>query len=117
MKFKIFSFFSGAGFLDLGFEKEDYDIVFVNEYDKNFLKAYKFAHEKLKLKIPQYGYYCGDINDLLKGKLRQNLKEYVKEAKKDSIVGFIGGPPCPDFSVAGKNEGIIGKHGVLTNSY
>ena len=26
-------------------------------------------------------------------------------------------PPCPDFSVAGKNAGIIGKNGMLTNSY
>ena len=31
----IFSFFSGAGFLDLGFELEGhYNIVFVNEFHK-----------------------------------------------------------------------------------
>lgn len=39
-------FFSGAGFLDLGFEKEKYEVVFVNEYSNEFLKAYKFAREK-----------------------------------------------------------------------
>ena len=33
----IFSFFSGAGFLDLGFELQgNYDILFVNEYHKSF---------------------------------------------------------------------------------
>ena len=30
-KIKIFSFFSGAGFLDLGFEREKFEIVFVKE--------------------------------------------------------------------------------------
>lgn len=31
------------------------------------------------------------------------------------MVGFIGGPPCPDFSVAGKNAGANGENGRLTN--
>lgn len=117
MKIKIFSFFSGAGFLDLGFEVENYKVVFVNEFNKEFLTAYKFAHKRMNLEKPQYGYYCGDINELLRGKLRQELKKNVDEAKKTDLVGFIGGPPCPDFSVAGKNAGIVGKNGMLTNSY
>lgn len=117
MKVKIFSFFSGAGFLDLGFESENYEIVFVNEFNKEFLTAYKCAHKEMKLPKPQYGYYCGDINDLLRGELRKQLKINVQQEKIQNIVGFIGGPPCPDFSIAGKNAGIDGKHGMLTNSY
>lgn len=117
MVIKIFSFFSGAGFLDLGFESENYEIVFVNEFNKEFLNAYKYAHKKMKLPKPQYGYYCGDINDLLRGELRKQLKRNVQQTKINDIVGFIGGPPCPDFSVAGKNAGIDGKHGMLTSSY
>ena len=66
---------------------------------------------------PRWGYFCGDINDLLKGNLKKQLKNRVSEAKKEGLVGFIGGPPCPDFSIAGKNEGIDGKNGMLTNSY
>ena len=42
-KIKIFSFFSGCGFLDLGFEKNGYEIVLVNEFFKPFLDAYKYA--------------------------------------------------------------------------
>ncbi len=117
MKLKIFSFFSGAGFLDLGFEKENFEVVFVNEYNKEFLTAYKFAHNKMNIKPPQFGYYCGDINELLRGTLRKQLTERITDMKKVGLVGFIGGPPCPDFSVAGKNEGILGKNGMLTNSY
>lgn len=116
-QFKIFSFFSGAGFLDLGFEKENYEIVFVNEYSHVFLEAYRYARKQMKMNSPQLGYYCGDINKLLKGEQKVDLKKKVEKMKKEGLVGFIGGPPCPDFSVAGKNKGILGKNGMLTNSY
>ena len=33
------------------------------------------------------------------------------------LVGFIGGPPCPDFSTAGKNKGAEGENGQLTSVY
>lgn len=33
------------------------------------------------------------------------------------LIGFIGGPPCPDFSLAGKNMGEFGKNGKLTSIY
>lgn len=40
----IFSFFSGAGFLDLGFELEgQFDIVYVNEFHKDFDDIYTFV--------------------------------------------------------------------------
>lgn len=32
MDVEVFSFFSGLGFLDLGFENAGFNIVFVNEY-------------------------------------------------------------------------------------
>ena len=33
------------------------------------------------------------------------------------MVGFIGGPPCPDFSVGGKNRGTDGENGKLSQVY
>lgn len=42
----------------------------------------------------------------------------MKLAKsKYQSIGFIGGPPCPDFSVGGKNKGHEGDNGRLSNSY
>jgi DNA (cytosine-5)-methyltransferase 1 len=42
----------------------------------------------------------------------------VKSAKgSGSLVGFIGGPPCPDFSVGGKNRGQHGENGKLSQAY
>jgi len=42
----IFSFFAGSGLLDLGFEDNSFNIVFVNEFFKPFLNAYQFVREK-----------------------------------------------------------------------
>jgi len=114
---KIFSFFSGSGFLDLGFEKSGFQIELVNEYFPPFMDAYKYSREKMKMRQPQYGYFNIDINDFLLYRYEE-INNYLEEARKDgSLVGFIGGPPCPDFSVAGKNRGRNGENGKLSLSY
>ena len=116
-KIKIFSFFSGSGFLDLGFEKAGFDIVLVNEYQKSFMDAYQYSRRMMNMKKPQYGYFNIDINEFL-GKRSQELRKYVADARRDgSLVGFIGGPPCPDFSIAGKQAGKDGENGKLSLSY
>lgn len=118
MNYKIFSFFSGAGFLDYGFESEAYDVVYVNEYHKPFLDAYKYARKRLKIAKPEYGYYGGSITDFSKPELNSSLTGFVDDSRKDnSLVGFIGGPPCPDFSIAGKNRGRNGENGKLSKTY
>lgn len=114
---KIFSFFSGSGFLDLGFELSEYKIEFVNEFSESFIKAYKYSRKEMKMREPKYGYANTDINDFLLYR-EDELKGYVSDARSDgSLVGFIGGPPCPDFSVAGKQRGRNGDNGKLSLSY
>ena len=39
------------------------------------------------------------------------------DEREKKLIGFIGGPPCPDFSVAGKNIGKDGANGQLTSTY
>lgn len=55
-KISIFSFFSGIGLLDLAFEKNGYNIVFVNEYDELFLTSYQYARAQMNQHEPLYGY-------------------------------------------------------------
>ena len=114
---KIFSFFSGGGFLDLGFEKAGLEIVFVNEIHEPFLQSYRHSREKLGIKPPLLGYDNSDINEFLNGKKSNELQLNVERLKKNEVVGFIGGPPCPDFSVGGKDKGRTGKHGILSDVY
>ena len=117
----IFSFFSGAGFLDLGFELEDhYDIVFVNEFHRAFNYVYQFARQNMGLPIPIYGHHVENILHYMDGEhpeMFQALKEMVDESKQQELTGFIGGPPCPDFSVAGHNRGQDGDNGRLSGTY
>ncbi len=200
----LFSFFSGIGLLDLGFEKEDFKIVYVNESHEPFLNAYKYSRKKYffswaeipgndnvklieflkqnfcidwlkiariekidnntvirfsnekntlsirinnektkailtiddvetdqfiaekendKLNIyiiqsPKYGYFLGKIEGLLENEKKIELTNNISISRNEgNIVGFIGGPPCPDFSVGGKNNGKHGERGKLSLTY
>lgn len=116
MPIEVYSFFSGVGFLDLGFENAGFDLVSVNEYNERFLEAYQYARRN-RAHVPQYGYSHEDIRVYLSDeKWREAFPEYNNRGN-DSIIGFIGGPPCPDFSIAGKNDGEHGKNGQLTSVY
>ena len=118
-KIGIFSFFAGAGFLDFGFESTNqFETLFVNEYHKAFVDIYKASRINLGIQPPKFGYQIGDITENLTNLNSLFLLENMKEARKDhNLIGFIGGPPCPDFSVAGKNRGQNGENGKLTGTY
>ncbi len=110
----IFSFFSGSGFLDLGFENSGFDIVYVNEYHSPFMDAYKHSRRVLGHAEPKFGYDECSIEKVDMKSLNTNCLDLQN---KGQIVGFIGGPPCPDFSVGGKNKGQNGENGKLSKSY
>lgn len=69
----------------------------------------------MKIKEPEYGYFNDDICDYLEENSKLDI--LIEKDKRDSIIGFIGGPPCPDFSTAGKNKGINGDNGKLSKTY
>lgn len=116
-KLKLFSFFSGSGFLDLGFEKSGFDIDFVNEISPSFLNAYRYSRQVMELPAPRHGYHNTDITEYLTSGLEilENLMSASREG--NNLIGFIGGPPCPDFSVGGKNKGRHGENGRLSSTY
>lgn len=115
----LFSFFAGLGFLDLGFESAGCEIAFVNEKHSPFIEAYKYARQQINIRPPEYGYSEEDITNYVDDpKKTRRLKEMLHEAQRDGRpVGLIGGPPCPDFSVGGKNRGRQGQHGQLSEVY
>lgn len=114
---RIFSFFSGSGFLDLGFELSGFSIDLVNEFSPAFIKAYMYSREKMGLDKPIYGYKNIDINEYLDLREDELQKQIALSRGNGNLVGFIGGPPCPDFSVAGKQRGRDGDNGKLSLSY
>jgi DNA (cytosine-5)-methyltransferase 1 len=118
MKVDIFSFFSGAGFLDLGFEHSGFHVSLVNEVCASFMKAYKYSRQQMNVDITACDFRLESIEVFLESKGSGELTQTLFQSRdKGSITGFIGGPPCPDFSVGGKNKGKDGSNGSLSKSY
>lgn len=115
---KVCSFFAGVGFLDFGFELCDYDVMLVNEIHPPFLESYKYARTHLNLPPPKLGYHAGDVSEFLTPAKQAWLTKHMAALRQEgAAIGFIGGPPCPDFSVGGKNKGQEGDRGKLSATY
>lgn len=94
---KLISLFSGAGGLDLGFEKAGFTIAMANEFDKTIWATYEKNHTA----------------PLIKGDIRS-----IKETDfPDGVDGIIGGPPCQSWSEAGSLRGIEDDRGQLFYDY
>ena len=116
----IFSFFTGAGFLDLGFEDAGFKSYLANEIDHNFARVYTYSRQCLGKAMPVFGLKEGNVCDYIEDEnAERDLTEKIAEARKTlKYVGFIGGPPCPDFSVGNANaKGEKGERGKLTKTY
>lgn len=94
---ELASLFTGAGGLDLGFEKAGFKVVWANEYDKSIWETFEhnFPHTKLDKR---------SITDVLSSEIPE-------------VDGVIGGPPCQSWSEAGAGRGIKDKRGQLFHDY
>lgn len=113
-KIPVLSFYSGGGFLDMGFEMAGFQIVWTNEYDSNFIKLHEAGISSWR-KSNGNGVKAEIFNK--KSITEISTKEIIKEAF-DSITpkhfGIIGGPPCQDFTLHGNLNGFNGERGKLT---
>ena len=117
VKIDVYAFFSGLGFLDLAFEKQEgCNVVLASEFETEFARSYVYARTQMGLKSVDP--IVGSSEEFLSGDKAKHLKALIKKSRKDKHkVVFIAGPPCPDFSVAGKNRGGSGENGRLTRVY
>ena len=116
-KIDIFAFFSGLGFLDLAFESEKgCRVVLSSEFQSEYARSYRYAREQMGIKSVTP--IEGSSEEFLSGDKAKLLSKKIQESRKaGNKVVFIAGPPCPDFSVAGKNKGGDGENGRLTRVY
>lgn len=89
----IISLFSGAGGLDLGFERVGFRVIWANEFDRDIHATYldNFGHVEFA--------GCSILD--------------IHSSEIPDCDGIIGGPPCQSFSVAGAGRGIKDKRGQL----
>lgn len=93
----LVSLFSGAGGLDLGFEKAGFNIMWANEYDKDIWETYMINHSDTILDTRS-----------------------ITEIPSDEVPecdGIIGGPPCQSWSEGGSKRGLEDKRGQLFWDY
>lgn len=89
----IISLFSGAGGLDLGFEKAGFQTIWANEYDKDIWETFEKNFPSTKL----------DRRSIVK----------IPSIEIPEAIGLIGGPPCQSWSEAGSLRGIDDHRGQL----
>lgn len=102
---KIVSIYSGAGGIDIGFEKSGFKTIFATD-------IWKKACDTLKNNFQDSEVICNDIEKI-------DFKKIKNKHKK--INGLVGGPPCPPFSksrfyIKDKKRGIEDSDGLKTLS-
>ena len=98
-KLKVVDLFSGAGGMSLGFQAAGFDIV--SAFDK-----WCAAVECYSRNLPGHTVFEQDISDVVA------VSSMLRSKEIDVI---IGGPPCQDFSTAGKK--VEGERASLTKSF
>lgn len=111
----ILSFFTGAGLLDIGFMQAGFNIVWRNELDPWFIKG--FEHGMFSLTNSESSSKIHNTKSIVDLSAKEILRESLHNTQRPKTFGIIGGPPCPDFSIGGKNKGGIGDHGKLSQVF
>jgi DNA (cytosine-5)-methyltransferase 1 len=101
---KVFSIFSGAGGLDIGFRDLGFNITGHLEIEQDFCKT---------LELNKNFFNNAEV-------INKDICEF-KPNKKNTCDFIIGGPPCQTFSAAGRRaagvKGIEDSRGVLFQEY
>ncbi|PIN93903.1 DNA (cytosine-5-)-methyltransferase, partial [Candidatus Pacearchaeota archaeon CG10_big_fil_rev_8_21_14_0_10_31_24] len=82
---KIASFFSGAGGLDLGFTNAGFELAFAIDNWERCWETFEKNHNHPICK--------------------KSITE-IKPEEIPKVIGFVGGPPCQSWSLAGAMRGI-----------
>lgn len=112
----IISLFTGGGFMDMGFIKAGFEVVFANEYDKVFTNLHdeglsSWAHNQNEPFCPITS--TESLIDLS----AKSILETAFSNGTPKIWGIIGGPPCQDFTMRGKGDGFNGSRGKMTHIF
>lgn len=117
-KVPLISFFTGGGFLDLGFERAGYQICWTNEFNPVFADLHDHGYTAWRRSL-----------DPLAPEAKITSRESIRSVEASDVLqacfgnqiprifGVVGGPPCTDFSIGGVNAGGGGSSGRLTGVY
>lgn len=114
----VLSFFTGGGFLDIGFEQAGFEVVWSNEVNDDFANLYGYGMTEWKKSQNKNSEKVSiSCTRSIANVFSPEILKTAFPKKKPALFGVIGGPPCPDFSVGGKNRGRNGSNGKLSRTY
>lgn len=115
-KLKAVSIFTGAGGLDIGFERAGFQILSTLEIHPSYHQTI-VANKLKKIRISHNSndYYFEGTNVLNEDVRKVSANQLF--ASDFDIDCLIGGPPCQAFSSAGKQESIFDDRGQLIYEY
>ena len=114
MHIPVISFFSGGGFLDLGFEEAGFDIVWTNENNYALADMYEYGMTSWRRSRGE-GIHPASISNRcdVRALGAGTILEQAFGGNVPPFFVIIGGPPCTDFSIGGHGKGGDGEHGKL----
>jgi DNA (cytosine-5)-methyltransferase 1 len=95
---RVASFFSGIGGMDLGFEQAGFSTVWANENETSAAKMFSANFPNAHLDVRSFDNI--DFSEI-----------------PDDVDGFIGGPPCQSWSIAGAHRGDKDPRGAILWTY
>jgi DNA (cytosine-5)-methyltransferase 1 len=118
LRIPVLSLFTGGGFLDMGFEKAGFETVWTNELNPVFADMYSYGMTLWRKSLnsnaePKTISELRSIENIFAPEI---IRSAFSNGRPD-FFGIIGGPPCPDFSLGGKNRGAKGANGRLSGVY
>lgn len=105
---KVVSLFSGAGGLDIGFERHGFEVVATCEIEPIFCKSLQSNQDWTHSDGRKYFQGTSIINEDV-------AKIDFSQFKKIDCV--IGGPPCQSFSSSGKQLSVLDERGSLVYQF
>jgi len=115
--YKIFSTFTGAGGLDIGFHG---GFKFLNKNYKRlkFKTTYALEYNADAIQSLNYNKKYFSETKLIHKDITEDIDNELKKYEKNEIDVLLGGFPCVTFSVVGKQKGITDDiNGKLYESY
>ena len=110
-RLRCISLFSGAGGLDIGFERAGFETVSVCELEPQCAQTLRqnqgWQHSDGRVYFPEATIVQADIRDLA-------AKQLTHGERIDCV---LGGPPCQAFSSSGKQKSVLDPRGTLVSQF
>lgn len=101
-KLKVYSLFTGAGGLDIGFKAAGYEVIGASD-------IWKESEKTMSLNYPEIPFIHKDITTLTADEILESTNGILPDV-------IIGGPPCQGFSVMGDKNSADPRN-ILFESY